>query len=287
VTVVPSVTGATESVRGTAEPPHTVFGEWLVLREVAEPGGRPLALDSTHTEDVTRAVRGALLHHADDPPPAALSGHHPDGRPLDLPHVAFLALPDLATPSSTLLGVAIVLPRDIDTASRQAVLDAVGRWERHGLRLLLGRTGAARLERVVGSDPPGALDPTTWTHPSRRWASVTPVALDQNPGDLFARDPAEAAQAVQRAREIVAVGCEWIGLPRPSSVEVTPRSAFDGAPTAARFMPFPRRGRGFKRVCVHVDLRFGEPVAGPVLLGVGRYYGVGLCRPSRESDGEH
>jgi len=46
-------------------------------------------------------------------------------------------------------------------------------------------------------------------------------------------------------------------------------------------MPYPRKGYGckLKRVCVHVELRFDEPVTGPVLLGVGRYFGVGLCAP--------
>lgn len=262
-------------------PPRPVFGEWLVLREVAPAGGRKLDLPLTQTEDITRAVRGALLHHADDPPPATLSGHSPDGRPLDRPHTAFLALADVDSRDSagTVLGVAIVLPRDVDPTDRQAVLCAAGRWERSGLRLVLGRAGVAQLEPVLGGDPPGALDPATWTCPSRRWASVTPVALDHNPGDLFARDPLVAAQAVRRAQETVANACERIGLPRPASVQVMSRSLFAGAPAAPRFMPFPRKGRGFKRLCVHVALRFDEPVCGPVVLGVGRYFGIGLCRP--------
>lgn len=264
--------------------PRSVFGEWLLLRLAEGPGER-LSLDSTQTEDITRAVRGALLHYADDPPPAALSGHQPDGRPLEGPHLACLALPDLERSQSRadLLGVAILLPRDVDAASRQAVLRALGRWERSGLRLLLGRAGAARLARIASGDENGALDPTMWTSPSSRWASVTPVALDRNPGDLFARDLAAAAQAVRRAQQTVALACEQIGLPRPASVEVMPRSPIDGVPSAARFMPFPRTGRAFKRVCVHVDLRFDQPVCGPVLLGVGRYFGLGLCRPWGEA----
>jgi hypothetical protein len=28
---------------------------------------------------------------------------------------------------------------------------------------------------------------------------------------------------------------------------------------------------------VHVEIAFEEAVAGPVVLGVGRYFGVGLC----------
>jgi CRISPR-associated protein Csb2 len=90
----------------------------------------------------------------------------------------------------------------------------------------------------------------------------------------------EGEQAVTGALwQTMAGPCEHLVLPRPASVNVTPRSLFDAARAAARFMPFPRRGRGFKRVCVHVDLRFDESVSGPVLLGVGRYYGIGLCWP--------
>lgn len=95
-------------------------------------------------------------------------------------------MPD-ADPSQSraaLLGVAILLPRDVDAASRQAVLRALGRWERSGLRLLLGRAGAAKLVRATAGDRPAALDPTTWSGPSRRWTSVTPVALDRNPGPV-------------------------------------------------------------------------------------------------------
>lgn len=264
------------------QPLRSVFGEWLVLREIAPEGGRRLGLQLTRTEDVTKAVRASLFHHADDPLPAALSGHSPDdGHPLERPHVAFVPLPDVGSrySSGSLLGVAILLPRDIAEDDRAAVLRAVGRWERDGLRLLLGRAGLMLLERVVDVDPRKTLDPDTWTPPSLRWASVTPVALDQNPGDLSARDPGVARRAAERAEKIVAGSCERIGLPRPEWVQVMRRSLFDAAPESRRFMPYPRNGRGLRRVCVHVELLFEVPVAGPILLGAGRYFGLGLCRP--------
>jgi CRISPR-associated protein Csb2 len=269
---------------GGSEPARSLFGEWFVLRETAPEGGRRLGLKLTRAEDVTRAMRGALLHHADDPPPPVLSGHTPDGKPLDRPHVAFLALADLGSryAAGSVLGAAILLPRAIDPADRQAVLRALGRWEQDGLRLTLGRAGVMSLERVVDADPRRTLDPDTWTRPSRRWATVTPVALDENPGDLSSREPKEAAQAAERAEAIVARACERVGLPLPLWVQVMRRSLFDAAPKAQAFTPYPSKGAGFKRVCVHVELRFAEPVAGPVVLGAGRYFGIGLCRPRGE-----
>ena len=262
-----------------ALPARSVFGEWLVLREVAVNGPR-LGLQVTKTEDVTRALRGALLHHADDPPPDVLSGHTPDRRALEEPHVAFLCLADVAGPycTGTILGMAVLLPREIDPDDRMTVLRAIGHWERQGLQLMLGRAGVMHLERVVDEDSRRTLQPQTWSAPSRHWASVTPVALDENPGNLMSRDPGEAAAAAQRAEQIVARSCERIGLPVPEWVQIMRRSLFRGAPAAHRFMPYPRHGRGLRRVCVHVELRFGEPVAGPVILGAGRYFGLGLCR---------
>lgn len=262
----------------------SLFGEWLVLRVAASESDRHLDASLARTEDVTRALRGALLRHAVDPPPAALSGHAPDGRRLERAHAAFLALPDIRDrhASGAVIGAAAVLPRDIAPDDYQAILLAVARWEQSGLRLLLGRLGAMQLARAEDSGGARSLDPASWTGPARRWASVTPVALDKNPGDLTARDPAVAAEAARRAEEIVARACAHICLPRPTAVRVMRRSRFAGVPPAPAFMPFPRHGSGFKRVCVHVELSFEEPVAGPVLLGVGRYFGVGLCGPWRE-----
>lgn len=271
--VLPAIHQHDEVVRAGTEvtPKRSVFGEWIVFRAVERVGARRVGLGMRHTEDVTRAMRGALLHHAVDPPPEVLGGHCVGGKPSQRPHLAFLALPDVSSnrySSGAVLGTAIVLPRGIDDADRLAVLRAVGLWEEQGLELRLGRAGAMKLERITDRDPRTTLDPTSWTRPSKRWASVTPVALDRNPGDLFSRDPKVADRAVERAEETVADACERIGLPRPKWVEVSRRSQFDAAPSAAEFMPFPRHEKTFRRVCVHVELRFREDVAGPVVIGV-------------------
>jgi CRISPR-associated protein Csb2 len=262
-------------------PPSSTFGEWLVLREVAPERGRRLGLRLTRTEDATRALRAALLERAGELPPGVLSGRAADGAPLDRPHAAFLVLADVGSrhASGAILGLAIVLPCGIASEDRRVVLRAVGELERDGLSIVLPRGSRLVLERIVDRDPRSTLDPSTWTRPSRRWATVTPIALDQNPGNLLAPDPAAAAQAAERAEGIVARACEYIGLPRPCWVQVMRRSLFDAAPEAQRFMPYPRNGPGSRRVCVHAELCFEQPVAGPVVLGAGRHFGVGLCRP--------
>ncbi len=260
----------------------SVFGEWIVLREIAGESDRRIGLKLSRTEDITRALRGALLSHAEGMIPEVLSGHDSSGRPLQRPHVAYVPLADVGSryASGNILGAAILLPRSIEAEERRAVLRAIGRWEEAGLRLTLGRVGALQLERVVDGDPRKTLDPSTWTRRSRRFGSITPVALDRNPGYLHSKDPKEASTAARSAEEIVMQSCERIGLPTPRWVEIIRRSLFDAAPAARSYMPFPRKssnGKGTSRVCVHIEMGFEEPVSGPVLIGAGRYFGLGFC----------
>jgi len=272
------------------DPPTTVFdSDWIVFRAIPGPDrARPPRLLLTRGPDVARALRRALLRNAQDPAPTALSGHAPDGRPLEEPHVAFVALADVGSEwsSGAILGTALVLPRGLDRRERRAILAAVGRFEATGENgrcdLWMGRAGALSLERVLDLDPRQTLRATTWLGPSRRWASVSAVALDRNPGDLRSDDPDKATKAAESAEAIVRTACTRIGLPEPEWAQVMRRSLFDAAPKAESFMPFPRRPNATRRVCVHVELRFAQEVEGPVLLGAGRYVGLGLCRPVRE-----
>lgn len=87
------------------------------------------------------------------------------------------------------------------------------------------------------------------------------------------------------AEEIVTRGCAHICLPKPTRVRVMRRSMFPGTPSAPEFVPFPRKAERsgsdkFTRLWLHAELEFAKPVEGPVLLGAGRYFGVGLCGSS-------
>jgi CRISPR-associated protein Csb2 len=50
----------------------------------------------------------------------------------------------------------------------------------------------------------------------------------------------------------------------------------NGVPPAARFIA---RGPGHR---THAILQFDERVRGPLLIGRGRYFGLGLLRPGEE-----
>lgn len=274
--------------RGDAETHESsVFGhDWIVFRFDATER-RPPRLRLTRGIDVARALRGALLKYASGAPPPALSGHDAQGSPLDRPHLAYLPLPDVLSSysSGAILGVALVLPRALGDDDRHAIFAAIRGFEQSGARLFMGRAGEVRLQRLSAAYPDGrkTLQAGTWTGPRRRWASVTPIALDRNPRDFGSHDPDKATAAEDEAERTVRVACKHIGLPEPAWVQVMRRSLFDSAPKAKAFMPYPREGQGPQRLCVHVELEFHEPVKGPVLLGAGRYFGLGFCAPRRET----
>ncbi|MBN1609951.1 MAG: type I-U CRISPR-associated protein Cas5/Cas6, partial [Polyangiaceae bacterium] len=232
---------------------HSVFDEdWLILRFV---GGQGRALPILATAAVAQAVRGALLKHSASPVPELLSGHTPEGRPSQQPHLAFVSLPAVAGPHSDghLLGVAVVFPQEASREQRAAVFRALDAWESASrppgsdedcpeLRLVLGEAGEWRLQRVDEPSRLMTLQSRTWCRSSGgqcMWLSATPVALDRNPGDLGSRDPAKAAQAFAEAEQVIGDACERVGLPRPERVWVTRSAPLTGSQKVQRFPRFP------------------------------------------------
>lgn len=269
---------------------------WIVFARASGP-----RLPITSVAGLSRQLRRALMSVADQPVPEVLSGHQPDGAPSTQVHVAVVALPFVTGPhpDGALLGVALVLPRSIDEAARRAVMRAVGRLEQRRravhddeeaeqddppvVALELGGAEPLVLERVVWSDETGAtLRPWSWTRPSRRWASATPVALDRNPGDLHDPDPVARARAFDAARSSVLESVQRIGLPSPTEIDVVRSCVLPSTAKPRSYPRFPIGAHKPQRVLVHVRLMFSERICGPVLLGAGRYHGLGLCAPVDE-----
>jgi CRISPR-associated protein Csb2 len=271
------------NVEPTPEP--AVFDDdWIVLRRVSG-----LSLPLTRVVDVAMAVRGGLLKHARDPRAPMLAGHAPDGAPLDGAHLAIVPLPFVGAEHAdgTLKGVALLLPRDTPTAERHALWAALARWEeaasddpeereiaafvRGGLEL--------RFERLTEPDRRTTLQPATWCRASRRWATVTPVALDRNPGNLYG----EAwKRAYDNAAACVSDAVVRLGLPAPTAVELSLPHPVSGSRPVRDFGPYPAKEGRTRRVLVHAVLDFERPVRGPILLGAGRFFGLGLLRPVGE-----
>ena len=144
--------------------------------------------------------------------------------------------------------------------------------------LKLGSLGVWSVKQREPNDTRRGLRAETWTADgggATCWATVTPISLDRH---------AKAKDAAGQQDEIAAIlraGCLQVGLPEPRRVVPFPVSPFPGAPGGYEFPRLPRKD-GSKRRQTHAMLWFDEPVAGPVLLGAGRYRGWGVCRPYRE-----
>lgn len=247
------------------EPIPTEFGQMAVFRNTAGPG---LPIEATLT--LTEAVRQALMSVAGDSGPIADLIHGHNGGT----HCAVVALPFVGRKHADghLMGFAVVMPRDAGAAERRTVLAACGALAARGLHI--PGLGDWALEAVDLASLNWTLRPATWTRASRRWSTVTPILLD--------RFPKKKGPTVE---EILAAACRRIGLPAPVEIEHSPYSHIEGVPPVPEFRLL-RRGDDKPRWGVHATLTFPYGVRGSVLLGAGRYFGLGLLRPEVTTDDE-
>lgn len=265
------------------EHPRSLFGtDWILLD-----------LDSRRrctiadTLALARAVRGALMRWASQPPPQVISGHRPGPpgvrtAPSDRAHLAIVPLPFVGHrhADGSIQGVALLLPTSMPDEGRSAVLNAVGKWtNEHGGQLRVGDHWSATVSTITRAEAPASAESNRWTKPARRWLSVTPIALDRHPGNLRDRNPDRHQAAVAAAEDTMRASCRNIGLPEPLEVTVRSEPYVTGSRPARSFPAYTVQGGRLRRQLVHAELQFAEPVVGPVLLGAGRYLGYGLCFP--------
>ncbi|MDO9278304.1 MAG: type I-U CRISPR-associated protein Csb2 [Polaromonas sp.] len=229
---------------GNAESQTFTTGPWadMVVMRLT----KPIAVE--HVALATDALRRAVLSKLGDTAPLLAHGHSPEL------HMAWLGLPNLSDyGDGTLLGLAMAIPKDCDPMERArcvAAMLTVDHIMLAGIRFKLTRPTAAM-----------SLHERTWSRPASRWVSATPVVLDRFPkGKVTAED-------------IVALGCERAGYPRPVSVILSQESAV-AMPPARMF-----RLRKPVGLHAHVELVFERPVKGPLLVGKERYFGLGLFLP--------
>ena len=248
----------------------------------------------TRAVELATAMRAAIFHYATDPIPEELSGHRPQGAPTAAPHVAFLPLPYVGFPHADgrLLGIAVSVPKTVGDAARRVLYRAIGKWEHNAgptLKLTLGSQGIVEMSRLRGPVTLASLRPAVWRRPSRHWASATPLALPKHPGRLGGGSATASARAWRMAEATVTAVCVHVGLPEPSAVEVSLAAFLIGGRATRQFPPFSqngRDGRPVRRQLVHASLTFEEPVAGPLMLGSGRFLGLGLMRPTPVPESE-
>jgi CRISPR-associated protein Csb2 len=124
-------------------------------------------------------------------------------------------------------------------------------------------SGKARLRPIDNPDKDGVMK--KYTEAAERWATVTPMVL---PGHLNGRGLA------RRQTKLVLKSLAHAGIMTPvTEIHLQPDAIFPGAERVGRYR-VPEYLRQFTKT--HAIITFSEPVVGPVVIGAGRYVGLGL-----------
>jgi CRISPR-associated protein Csb2 len=256
--------GRLQTYGSTVPLSHTLFSPRAL--SVAFEGGPRLALDSALP--MMQHLRKALLARLSTLAPAALTGHQPNGPPAQDPHIAFVPLAFVNThyADGSMKGAALVMPRDSDSNLRRLLTSALNDpWQLH-----LGPLGSIGIRLI---EEPGdelhSLRFDSYTRIATCWATATPLVLD--------RHPKKKGPTIQ---SIIGESCRRIGLPLPAEIRIGSVSPFSGVPRMQDFHGQAKQTDG--RVRTHALLRFPVPVCGPLLLGAGRFIGLGVCLPFNE-----
>ena len=120
---------------------------------------------------------------------------------------------------------------------------------------------------------------------ARRWQSVTPLALPMarrrriDPGQQAEQAKGGTERAAEEGRAVAAVhhALRHAGIGVPVAKVRVQREPFERQGVRAEW--FSPGTRFPKQTLWHAAVTFMEPVAGPLLLGDGRFVGLGLMRP--------
>ncbi len=128
----------------------------------------------------------------------------------------------------------------------------------------------------------------------RVWRSVTPIALPQrvvrrriDPRHRVeqAKPGSERMAEEQRACTAVAQALRHTGIRARIDAIRIQREPFNGH--GMRVEAFAERTRFSRERLWHVEITFAQPVTGPLLIGDGRYLGLGLMMPVKRVEGVH
>lgn len=240
-----------------------VVGETLWLRfDRAVPDHRML--------DVAETLRDAVLaHYPADDVPSVLHGHGMRGAsPTDgggWQQVRYLPLVEVDHPfaSGRVHGAALWLPPDLG--------DEVAAGVRTALLQVRRLVRAGRLNAGValhdGAARPWAAHPKRWSGPATQWVSATPVVHERH-GRVDDRE--------------VARWCAHAGVPAPVRWRL---GRYPFAVGAVELRPSQVHSRYPNAQYSHLAIEFDKPVTGPVAVGRGRQFGLGLLAPVNRGRG--
>lgn len=160
-------------------------------------------------------------------------------------------------------------------------------WSFSGLNLLDQETGKKTLATLIPADEEAMLRHYGISEPtSQVWRTVTPAALPESarrrridPARMReqAKDGTERTNELARAASAVCQALRHAGVrARPVAIRVQ-REPFEA--NGARVEEFASGSRFSSHRLWHVEIKFDEPVQGPLAIGDGRFCGLGLMAP--------
>lgn len=265
---------------------------WLILEHLG--GDMP---DLRACAIVAKTIRDAVLSGyqrlgMENDIPEIVSGHDANRKPTRAPHLAIVPMPFVgyAYSDGHVMGYALIPPRGsglLEDATFLRALSMVAPLENDRRILTIKpKEGTARnagfsIRLSVTREAPAekrSLDPGRYVRTASTFATVTPIVLDRHLKN-------EGKEREAEIRDQIVAACRNIGLPEPKEVFADKHSAFEGAPSAYPSARSPAWMRWrlpaslASRFLTHAVIRFAAPVEGPVILGAGRFVGMGLCRP--------
>jgi CRISPR-associated protein Csb2 len=263
---------------GHEEQAYSIFDRMYVFRPQA---GDPI-LPVESTQKVTQTLRKALIacivdeqrrRGLEQAVPDIVHGH---GK---YPHCAYVALPFVSPwqrhADGSIKGLAVLVPRDVEDKDLMSLAAGLLRLQENGLRI--PGVGTWRLVEVPEDDPPlRSLAVHTWRRPSRLWTTATPMVFGHFPKS----NNGGAVKVI-----LDSLGLVGIAPNLAAEVAVSSYSPLHGAPPNWQFRTHDNKINNSEppRLFHHVTLRFDCPVAGPIVLGSMRYFGLGLMWPMEDS----
>ncbi|MEE9586831.1 MAG: type I-U CRISPR-associated protein Csb2 [Hyphomicrobiaceae bacterium] len=219
---------------------------------------------------LAEALRHAITRHIPDGEPDTLSGHADDGDRLASDHMAIIPMPwvDSEYANGKLFGAALVLPAGVSDADYQALITALSQWLSSG-----GVVDVGPVRWTMGiaqGSRPYSLQESRYQRMAPTWATITPV--------VFYRHPRRNLTL----HDVVSRMCQDVGLPAPKKVEAMSHGPVQGAAESRRHS---LGGRTYlrNRYTSHLRLEWNRLVPGPVLLGRGQYFGLGVMIRAKEA----
>lgn len=241
----------------------SVFGDTIVC-EIDGP-----FLPLTGATKFLNAVRDALIRATDAESQLVkelVSGHTADGGRSREEHAAYVPLANVGFnrySDGKVMGFGLVLPRGLTrfSADRRAILRAVAGVEE------IGFGGHSWRVAIPTENVPKSLQPWAYTNPARVWATVTPILCDHFPKDKDG----------ERIEDIIAESVARVAGVRPVRIVWDKVSKHLGVAPSHEF-PNRRKPDDQPRHRVHAVIEFDREVRGPLIVGAGRYHGMGLFR---------